>query len=78
MTDESINFDSSVVDSAMQEHINGWLRPEGKGWYRAHTSNNEVIKNKSIAILHEKYLTATLKAKEIALIRMCTAGALAD
>lgn len=70
VTDESINFDSSVVDSAMQKHINGWLRPEGKGWYRAHTSNNEVIKNKSIAILHEKYLTATLKAKEIALIHV--------
>lgn len=70
VTDTSIYFDKTAVDSAMQEHINGWLRPEGRGWYRAHSSDNNVIKNKSIAILHEKYLSASLMAKNIALIHV--------
>ncbi|MEH6712440.1 MAG: hypothetical protein V7733_14580 [Paraglaciecola polaris] len=70
VTDESIYFDQMVVDSAMQEHINGWLRPVGKGWYRANYSDNEVIRNKSVAILHEKFLSAALIAKNIELIHV--------
>ena len=70
VTDESIYFDQTVVDTPMQEHINSWLRPTGKGWYRAHSSDNDVIRNKSVAILHEKYLSAVLMARNIEFIHV--------
>jgi hypothetical protein len=62
VSDTEIKLDRAIVCDKLTRHINLWLRPKTKGWYLAKSADNLLIRNKCIAILHEKHLSAQLKA----------------
>ncbi|HIF9248507.1 TPA: hypothetical protein ACX6Q2_003411 [Photobacterium damselae] len=57
------------ISISLRKHLENWLLPnDNTGWYKARKSDDNILKRKLLAILHEKKLSCNLLENDIKLV----------